>query len=217
MKEKSHIRRTPYKNPRSMKEFKERTGNLIKETGKSQRAFAESIGCDPRTFNHYLTNSTIPDVDIVVSTANKLKVSVDYLLGRDDDPELMHSSFLLIETINAETNKVLDKEIMIRPKGFNENMKLVAYHFSNGATFLCDLNNKVLSYGGSFLSIKSNDKTKSDHLDFSFFEKRPDQVEWKRSQYLPTGCLTPPDKTQTILEKDIQVLGRVEYIIQKVS
>ena len=201
LKKNSHKRKNE-RNPKNADTFRGRLNDLIMKSGLSQGAIARAIGFDPRTFGHYCTGPTLPDIDVATSIANYFKVSLDYLLGRDSNPKIMPPNIIKVPKRDAEIGKDLGLEVIFKPKGFNETMKLVSYHTSKGATFLCDLNDTELS-NGKFVS-----KEGSDNLVFSSYNGFEDQQEWKRRKYLPTGSLDPTN-VDTVLEKDIQVLGRI--------
>ena len=61
----------------------------LKECRKSettQKAMAEYLGVSERAYQHYEAGTREPNFDLTVKIADYFKVSVDYLLGRTDNP-----------------------------------------------------------------------------------------------------------------------------------
>lgn len=59
--------------------------NILEEKGLTQKQVAKAIGKDPRSFGHYATGTTKPDIETLYDIASELKVSSDYLLGLSDN------------------------------------------------------------------------------------------------------------------------------------
>ncbi|MBO6293831.1 MAG: helix-turn-helix transcriptional regulator [Selenomonas sp.] len=71
-----------------METFKER---LLAERVKknvSQTAVAETIGISWRAYQRYESGERWPTVPILLSLADYFEVSLDYLVGRTDNPEI---------------------------------------------------------------------------------------------------------------------------------
>jgi repressor LexA len=60
---------------------------LREQRGFSQKEFAAEMGLPYTTYNSYETGKRAPDFDMLSRFADYFQVSVDYLLGRSDDPE----------------------------------------------------------------------------------------------------------------------------------
>lgn len=69
-----------------MKVFANRLKKLREEKGLSQRELAKYIGIAHSTLGMYEIGEREPDFDTVTRLATFLNTSVDYLLGRTDDP-----------------------------------------------------------------------------------------------------------------------------------
>lgn len=67
--------------------FPERLKLLRKSKGLSQPAFAEAFNIASGTISMWETGRRSPDLDTIQRLAQFFDVSVDYLLGRDDDPQ----------------------------------------------------------------------------------------------------------------------------------
>jgi len=62
-----------------------RLRELLFLTGKSQKQAATDIGISAERFNLYVNGKREPDNSMLTDIADYFNVSVDYLLGRDDD------------------------------------------------------------------------------------------------------------------------------------
>lgn len=69
--------------------FKERLNKCRLERGLSQSAVANLLNMTRQAYNHYETGQRQPTQEILVKIADLFQVSVDYLLGRTDDPYQM--------------------------------------------------------------------------------------------------------------------------------
>jgi len=70
-----------------MNSFGERLKILRKERNFSQRQFAEVIGLTERAYRNYEINKSTPNFHVLISLADFYDVSLDYLVGRSDNPE----------------------------------------------------------------------------------------------------------------------------------
>ncbi len=92
--------------------FLERLSELIdvKCDGK-QTVFAEKTGISQSTISCYFTRGSLPSATQLIKIADVFDVSVDYLLGREDDYGIIHSktqgSFTLEEKQIIETYRSL--------------------------------------------------------------------------------------------------------------
>lgn len=62
---------------------------LIKEHGLSQNEIGEIIGCSQRAYCHYETGRCSIPVPAIIKLADYYGVSVDYIIGRTDNMDLM--------------------------------------------------------------------------------------------------------------------------------
>lgn len=70
--------------PKKLKEIRESTGMNKKE-------FAEYIGMKYTTYNNYETGAREPSSDFLILISSKFDVSVDYILGTQEEKEILHS------------------------------------------------------------------------------------------------------------------------------
>lgn len=66
----------------------ERLRALRKSQNISQLLVAESVGISRSTYTKYETDTSNPDYEILIRIADYFCVSIDYLLGRTDHPDL---------------------------------------------------------------------------------------------------------------------------------
>ena len=70
-----------------MKKFSERLIELLERTGTTRRSFANALGVSERMVQYYITGKKIPTAETLISIADFFDVSLDYLVGRSDNPE----------------------------------------------------------------------------------------------------------------------------------
>jgi len=70
-----------------MKIFSERLRLLRKQKGFTQEKMAEIIKLTPRNFRAYELNEANPNLENLVAIADFFNVTIDYLVGRSDEPE----------------------------------------------------------------------------------------------------------------------------------
>lgn len=68
--------------------FGERLKLLRLSKGITQKQLAEKIGASERGIQNYETNQRKPTYDILISLANYFEISLDYLVGRTDNPNI---------------------------------------------------------------------------------------------------------------------------------
>jgi transcriptional regulator with XRE-family HTH domain len=68
--------------------FMERLKMLRSSQGLTQEAFAKMLNCTREAIASYETGKSTPPVEILIQMADKLKVSLDYLVGRSQIPKI---------------------------------------------------------------------------------------------------------------------------------
>ena len=68
--------------------FAQRIAAIRKEKRLSQEKFGEFAGVSQRTVAYWESGGRTPSYDVLTDLANKLDVSVDYLLGRTDESKI---------------------------------------------------------------------------------------------------------------------------------
>ncbi|UOF90845.1 helix-turn-helix domain-containing protein [Fodinisporobacter ferrooxydans] len=67
--------------------FGARLRELRRNTGVSQKELANHIGVTERALRFYETGDREPTIDQLIALAQYFQVSLDYLVGRSDEPE----------------------------------------------------------------------------------------------------------------------------------
>lgn len=70
-----------------MSNLKERMKELRLAKNLKQNEFAKSIEISDRTVRHYENGDREPNIDKLIEIADFFDVSLDYLVGRSDDPK----------------------------------------------------------------------------------------------------------------------------------
>ena len=60
-------------------------------TGMNKKEFAQYLGMKYTTYNNYETGAREPSSDFLILISTKFDVSVDYILGTQDEKEILHS------------------------------------------------------------------------------------------------------------------------------
>lgn len=69
-----------------MERFPERLVDLLDRTGNTRRSLAHSLGMSERMVQYYLTGAKDPAAHTLIAIADFFDCSIDYLVGRSDDP-----------------------------------------------------------------------------------------------------------------------------------
>ncbi|MDR0861465.1 MAG: helix-turn-helix domain-containing protein [Oscillospiraceae bacterium] len=109
--------------------FGERLRQLRKESGLSQEEFAKQLGTSKQVMSRYETNQRAPKITIVREYAEKLGVSIDYLLGDSGDevsyadfhPKRKKDGYFYKIFIDVTTKMGLDIPGIIRVTGLTDN------------------------------------------------------------------------------------------------
>lgn len=102
----------------------------IKETrikrGFQQEELAEMLGVTRGGYSTYETGKAAPPPERLSQLADILKVSVDYLLGRTDEPYEMYANThnLSNEEIKTQKSFILNVEMLLREAGSTDENKL---------------------------------------------------------------------------------------------
>ncbi len=99
--------------------FKERFAALIKERGLSQKELAQKTNLTEGAVSHYLKGDREPKGAILLSIANALETSTDYLKGLSDDVKPLgadgevEQAYRLVAR-NAQNMSLEDKERFVK-------------------------------------------------------------------------------------------------------
>ncbi|ACV57529.1 MULTISPECIES: helix-turn-helix domain-containing protein [Alicyclobacillus] len=67
--------------------FSQRLTELLDRTGTTRRSFAQALGVSERMVQYYITGKKDPTVETLIAIADFFDVSLDYLVGRSENPE----------------------------------------------------------------------------------------------------------------------------------
>ncbi len=67
--------------------FVERLKTCRKERHSTQKQVAEAIGTSEQNYQRYERGSQQPTLPVLIALADYFDVSLDYLVGRSDDPQ----------------------------------------------------------------------------------------------------------------------------------
>ena len=79
-----------------MATFSERLKLLRKEKGVTQKAVADAIGVTERGIRRYEAGDVTPGFDIIAALAEYFKVSTDYVIGVNDNPNSDETDLLVV-------------------------------------------------------------------------------------------------------------------------
>ncbi len=68
--------------------FKERLKQLRVKSGKTQKETADMVKIQPSTYSGYENGNRTPDLETLNVIADYFNVSIDYLFGRVDNPDI---------------------------------------------------------------------------------------------------------------------------------
>ncbi len=71
--------------------IKEKLKEIRERTGMNKKEFAEYIGIKYTTYNNYETGAREPSSDFLILISSKFDVSIDYILGLQEDREILRS------------------------------------------------------------------------------------------------------------------------------
>ena len=72
--------------------FARRLNDLIFKKGVRKKDCATAVGITTGALSQFFSKTTVPSFDTLISLANYLDVSIDYLVGRNDDPHTSSKS-----------------------------------------------------------------------------------------------------------------------------
>lgn len=71
-----------------MSVFSDRIKTLKTEKHALQKDIAKSVGVSLRAYQYYETDQREPTLSVLIALAEYFQVSIDYLVGRTDKPEV---------------------------------------------------------------------------------------------------------------------------------
>ena len=99
----------------------DRLRGLREQRGLSQGEAAKRIGIARTTYSNYEAGNREPDIDTLIRMADFYDVSIDYLVGRTNDPKMTFSE---AERFIYDKLELSDEEIMSQVDMYYDGMKL---------------------------------------------------------------------------------------------
>lgn len=71
-----------------MSKFQENIKIVRKQRKQTQKQFATLFDISERAYQYYEAGTREPNIETLIEIADKLELSIDYLVGRTDNPEV---------------------------------------------------------------------------------------------------------------------------------
>lgn len=94
---------------RTMGQIGNRIALLREKQGMTQEELSIKLNISRASLSHYEKNRREPDYDTLVKIANYFKISIDYLLGRTQDPEMVLDQQVrqFVESLELSDDRIL--------------------------------------------------------------------------------------------------------------
>ncbi|GAA4839386.1 hypothetical protein GCM10023310_16490 [Paenibacillus vulneris] len=91
--------------------YGERIASLREKHSLTQEGLSNKLGITRASLSHYENNRREPDYDTIVSIANLFNVSIDYLIGRTDDPHRVLDEDVreFVDALELSNEKIMEK------------------------------------------------------------------------------------------------------------
>ena len=85
-----------------------RIKDLLEVKKMSQRELAKKVGTTEQTISRYINNKRIPDVIICDNIARALGTTVDFILGKENNPYIMLIGIILHNRNNLNNDQKIE-------------------------------------------------------------------------------------------------------------
>ncbi|TDG00287.1 helix-turn-helix domain-containing protein [Paenibacillus piri] len=91
--------------------YGERIASLREKQFLTQEELSKKLGITRASLSHYENNRREPDYDTIVKIANLFNVSIDYLVGRTNDPQGVLDEEVrdFVDSLELSDGSILDK------------------------------------------------------------------------------------------------------------
>lgn len=91
--------------------YGERIASLREKYAMTQEELSTKLGITRASLSHYENNRRAPDYDTITNIAGFFKVSIDYLLGRTDDPHIVLDDEVrkFVDSLELADDNILEK------------------------------------------------------------------------------------------------------------
>ncbi|MDF2713183.1 MAG: Xre family transcriptional regulator [Paenibacillus sp.] len=89
----------------------DRIAHLREKRGLTQEELSNKLGISRAALSHYETNRREPDYETLRNIANFFDISLDYLLGRTSDPQIVLDSGIreFIDSLELSDENIMEK------------------------------------------------------------------------------------------------------------
>lgn len=91
--------------------YGERIASLREKHAMTQEELSNKLGITRASLSHYENNRRAPDYDTITKIAGFFRVSIDFLLGRTDDPHIVLDEEVreFVDSLELSDDNILDK------------------------------------------------------------------------------------------------------------
>ncbi len=91
--------------------YGERIASLREKHAMTQEELSAKLGITRASLSHYENNRRAPDYDTITKIAGFFNVSIDYLLGRTDDPHIVLDDEVrkFVDSLELSDDNILEK------------------------------------------------------------------------------------------------------------
>ena len=199
--------------------FKDRLKDLLTDREKTQKEVAGAIKRDARSFGHYVSGQTVPDLDVLYKLSKYFKISSDYLIGLTADDGKKN----FYEIPKSENNFQVPVYNLYKEKLYESvHTQLTTNQFTNNEVFQIKINstnyeptfkmNSIVVVDGGMKKINSSGVYIFE-IDSGYIIRRVETVDFSQK-----AKVYKYDNTDDFVEIDVtqDVVGKVKSTIQPV-
>lgn len=199
--------------------FKDRLKDLLTDREKTQKEVAGAIKRDARSFGHYVSGQTVPDLDVLFKLSKYFKISSDYLIGLTADDGKRN----FYEIPKSENNFLVPVYNLYKEKLYESvHTQLTTNQFTNKDVFQIKINstnyeptfkmNSIVVVDGGMKKINSSGVYIFE-INSGYIIRRVETVDFSQK-----AKVYKYDGTDDFVEIDVtqDVVGRVKSTIQPV-
>lgn len=189
--------------------FAERLKLLRKKINITQKQLAESIGLSERGVQSYEISQRKPNYDALIAISDYFKVSIDYLVGRSDDPQY---EYYLQKTENALLLDMPEPFINLfkyaKTKGFKNELPAYEEHFQ--------LIQMFQEWKNLCIATTEQYNQKSTHRDKYLLPLNPNEKfsKWKQLIWYLVGEIVDgvPVAPNPFSDRDINIVAKLQKL-----
>ncbi|CAG7632755.1 helix-turn-helix domain-containing protein [Paenibacillus allorhizosphaerae] len=91
--------------------YGERIASLREKLSMTQEDLSNKLGISRASLSHYENNRRAPDYETIVKIANLFHVSIDYIIGRTEDPQMVLDEEVreFVDSLELSDDKIMEK------------------------------------------------------------------------------------------------------------